>query len=144
MWFDANHCVGLGHTRLSIIDLTDAGSQPMISHTGRFVISYNGEIYNTSYIKKIVHDITSDIKYEGHSDTEILLTCIEVIGLKKTLINVVGMFAFVLWDRQEKSLYLVRDCIGEKPLYYGFQKMFIFGSELKTLKQNPFIERILT
>ena len=80
------------------------------------------EKFTIPHILKIVHDITSDIKYEGHSDTEILLTCIEVIGLKKTLINVVGMFAFVLWDRQEKSLYLVRDCIGEKTIILWFSK----------------------
>jgi len=131
-WQDNNAQVVLEHRRLSILDLSPAGHQPMVSPSGRFVIAYNGEIYNHSGLGLKVKGL------KGHSDTEVLLALIEADGVVATLKQIVGMFAFVLWDRTDNSLYLVRDRMGEKPLYYGWQNdIFLFGSELKALKAHP-------
>ncbi len=135
LWFDDNTQIGLAHARLSILDLSSAGHQPMHSKSGRYVIIFNGEIYN---YKKILSELemVSQIKMEGHSDTEVLLAAIENWGLEKTLIKTSGMFALALWDRKKNILSLARDRIGEKPLYYGWVKSaFVFASELKAFKQ---------
>lgn len=140
VWVDEQSRVALGHRRLSILDLSPAGHQPMESICGRFVIVFNGEIYNHQ-------ELRSDLQnsnhlpiggWRGHSDTETLLACIAAWGVEKTLQSTVGMFALALWDKHEKSLSLARDRIGEKPLYYGWQnETFLFGSELKSLRAHP-------
>ncbi len=136
-WFDEAYGVVLGHRRLSILDLSPAGHQPMVSASGRFVIAFNGEIYNFQEIRAELEKI-GNFNWRGHSDTEILLAAIETWGLEKALQRCVGMFAFAVWDKEQKTLSLARDRLGEKPLYYGFQKgMFLFGSELKALRQHP-------
>ncbi len=136
-WFDEPYGVALGHRRLSILDLSPAGHQPMVSASGRFVIAFNGEIYNFQEIRNELEKVRN-FNWQGHSDTEILLAAIETWGLEKALQQCVGMFAFAVWDKKQKTLSLARDRLGEKPLYYGFQKgMFLFGSELKALRQHP-------
>ncbi len=133
VWKENN--ITLGQTRLAIVDLSPAGHQPMHSASGRFSITFNGEIYNGEALKKLLLDNKISINFRGHSDTEIFLECLEYLGIKFTLTHSVGMFAFALWDRKEKILYLGRDRFGEKPLYYGHQKgMFAFASDLKALK----------
>ncbi|MEI8320838.1 MAG: asparagine synthase (glutamine-hydrolyzing) [Alphaproteobacteria bacterium] len=127
--------VTFGQTRLSILDLSPAGHQPMFSASGRFAITFNGEIYNFLSLKKTLIERGFSSAFRGHSDTEILLECLEHLGIQETLSKSVGMFAFALWDRQTKTLYLGRDRFGEKPLYYGIQKgILAFASELKALK----------
>ena len=113
----------------------------MISNSGRFVITYNGEIYNHLEIRKELEQIKKNIKWKSGTDTETLLEAIELLGIKETLKKVVGMFAFVIWDKK-RILTLVRDRMGEKPLYYGWQgegrnKVFLFASELKAMKPHP-------
>ncbi len=123
--------VVLGHTRLAIIDLTETGTQPMISHSGRFVITYNGEIYNASGILSDMRNSGYTDTMRGTSDTEILIEACEFYGIEDALARFRGMFAFALYDRQEKTLTLARDRIGEKPLYYGFTgEALVFASEL--------------
>lgn len=128
--------VGLGHTRLSIQDLSSAGNQPMQSSNSRYAISYNGEIYNFQDIKKKL-DNQFSISWKGYSDTEVLLNAISFFGLHETLDIVKGMFAFALLDKKENTLVLARDPFGEKPLYFTHQKnTLIFASELKALRVN--------
>lgn len=140
MWADDSHSVTLGHRRLSILDLSPAGYQPMASACGRFVVVYNGEIYNHIELRE---DLKKSNQlpiggWRGHSDTETLLACFAAWGIKKTLQSTVGMFALALWDKHDKFLTLARDRIGEKPLYYGWQnELFLFGSELKSLRMHP-------
>ena len=135
-WTDAETGVGLGHRRLSIIDLSTAGAQPMQSASGRYVIVYNGEIYGTSTIRKEL--VAAGYPFAGHSDTEILLAAIERWGLTRALDRVHGMFALAVWDREKKQLSLARDRVGKKPLYYGWcGNTFLFGSELKALRVHP-------
>jgi asparagine synthase (glutamine-hydrolysing) len=139
VWFDNDCGVGLSHRRLSIIDLSAQGHQPMLSTSGRFVIAYNGEIYNHQELKKEL--LQSRVAFRGGSDTEVLLAAIESWGIKQTLQRCIGMFAFSLWDKKEQTLSLVRDRMGEKPLYFGWQgkgakRTFLFGSELKSLRQH--------
>lgn len=135
-WVDASSGVALGHRRLAIIDLSAGGSQPMQSHSGRFVISFNGEIYNFKALRQRL--IAEGTSFSGGSDTEVLLSAIENWGLKKALKQLVGMFAFALWDKQERVLFLARDRMGEKPLYYGWLgRIFLFASELKALRIYP-------
>jgi asparagine synthase (glutamine-hydrolysing) len=141
-WQDENLGIVLGHQRLSIIDLSAAGHQPMQSSSGRFILSYNGEIYNHLALRTELKDINSNIKWRGNSDTETLLEGLEFWGIEETLKKLVGMFAFILWDKKLHCLTLVRDRMGEKPLYYGWQgkgdnSVFLFGSELKALKVHP-------
>ena len=132
-WADANAGVGFAHRRLSILDLSPAGHQPMVSRNQRYVIIFNGEIYNYREIKADLEK--SGITFRGHSDTETLLECIAYKGLDKALDIINGMFAFALWDKETRSLVLARDRIGKKPLYYGWcNGVFLFGSELKALK----------
>ena len=138
MWFDDYCGVALGHRRLSILDQSPAGHQPMASACGRYLIVFNGEIYNHLDLRR---ELGAEIIWRGHSDTETLLSCLTAWGVEKTLRSSVGMFAFALWDKQEKSLILARDRIGEKPLYYGWQNnVFLFGSELKSLRAHPAFE----
>lgn len=135
-WCDPEIGLALGHRRLSIIDLSPAGHQPMVSANGRSVISYNGEIYNFKAIRAELH--AAGVKLRGHSDTEVLLEAVEHWGIEDTSNRLVGMFAFALWDRKEQILYLVRDRLGIKPLYWGrFGDLFLFGSELKALREHP-------
>ncbi len=141
VWSDSSLGVALAHRRLSILDLSDAGHQPMKSHCGRYVIVFNGEIYNHEAIRREIemegYKLTKN-GWNGHSDTETLLTAISFWGLERALKKCVGMFAFSLWDQSEKELFLVRDRLGEKPLYYGIQKgAFMFASELKALRAYP-------
>jgi asparagine synthase (glutamine-hydrolysing) len=135
-WTDGAAGVALGHRRLSIIDLSAEGHQPMESACGRYVIVYNGEIYNFPEIRKDLQ--AGGCGFRGHSDTEVLLAAVAAWGLQPALEKFVGMFAFALWDRETRSLALVRDRLGEKPLYYGWAgSVLLFGSELKTFRPNP-------
>jgi len=137
-WADGQAGIALAHRRLSILDLSPAGQQPMFSISGRFVIAFNGEIYNHLSLRDEIEGGKKKIGWRGHSDTETLLAGFEAWGIEATLRKTVGMFAIALWDREERVLTLARDRIGEKPLYYGFQKdTFVFGSELKALKVHP-------
>ena len=136
-WMSPDQQVGLGHRRLAIVDLTPTGYQPMHSHSGRLVLSFNGEIYNFPEMKARVEAIRT-VSWRGTSDTEVLLEAFEHLGIEKTLDLADGMFALALWDTTEKTLILARDRLGEKPLYYGnFGDTFLFGSELKALKGHP-------
>ncbi len=135
-WLDEAVGLGLGHVRLSILDLSEAGAQPMVSVSGRYVIVFNGEIYNHLEIRARIEQANATVIWRGHSDTETLLAAIECWGLKKALKQCVGMFAIGLWDKRERILSLARDRFGEKPLYYCWQKgVFGFASELKALRQ---------
>ncbi len=137
-WSDAETGIALAHRRLSIIDLSVAGHQPMLSADGRYALSYNGEIYNHFDIREEIEKLPLAPDWRGHSDTETLLETVSCWGIEAALSRFNGMFAFALWDRQERKLYLARDRMGEKPLYYGHQgKSFLFGSELKALRSHP-------
>lgn len=134
-WHDDNSGVSIGQRRLSIIDLSETGNQPMLSHSERYIIVYNGEIYN---FKSIRNDLKLlDVKFKGRSDTEVLLSAIEQWGLNTTLQKINGMFAFALWDRVERKLSFARDRFGKKPLYIGWAGQdLVFGSELKIFHQH--------
>jgi asparagine synthase (glutamine-hydrolysing) len=134
--------IALGHRRLSIIDLSPAGHQPMQSASGRFVIAFNGEIYNHLELRAELRSTAAKPVWRGHSDTETLLAAFEHWGVETTLQKTVGMFAIALWDVRERTLHLARDRFGEKPLYYGWTgqgvgRSFVFGSELKALRAFP-------
>lgn len=139
IWLDRAAGVALGFRRLAIVDLTPLGHQPMESHSGRFVLVFNGEIYNCEELRKQLKPIDGpEITYRGHSDTEVMLRAFETWGIHEATKRFAGMFAFALWDRKEKTLHLGRDRFGEKPMYYGWQgNAFIFGSELKALRAFP-------
>jgi asparagine synthase (glutamine-hydrolysing) len=139
IWVDPVESVGLVHRRLSIVDLSAAGHQPMKSESGRFMIVFNGEVYNHLELRDwLAVKTVRAPEWRGHSDTESLLACIEAFGLEQTLKRSVGMFAIALWDRETCSLSLARDRMGEKPLYYGvFNGTLLFGSELHALKVHP-------
>jgi len=138
IWQSDNGPVVLGHRRLSIVDLSAAGHQPMLSASGRYVIAYNGEVYNHLQLREMLQTEGVQFQWRGHSDTETLLACIETWGVVKTLQAAVGMFAIALWDEQARQLTLARDRMGEKPLYWGWQgDILLFGSELKALKAHP-------
>jgi asparagine synthase (glutamine-hydrolysing) len=144
VWVDADAGIGLGHRRLSIVDLSPAGHQPMHSPGGRFVITLNGEIYNHLDLRAALLAEGHQVAWRGHSDTETLLAGFDAWGIKLTLQRASGMFAFALWDKQDRTLTLARDRLGEKPLYYGRQggprSPFLFASELKALQQHPSFE----
>ena len=136
-WHDPSVGIGLAHRRLSIVDLSEAGHQPMISGDRRYVLTYNGEIYNFKEIRSELNARVANQAWAGSSDTEVLLTAIGVWGVEGALNRLNGMFVFALWDSLEKRLYLARDRMGEKPLYYGISGgSFLFGSELKALKAH--------
>jgi asparagine synthase (glutamine-hydrolysing) len=132
IWMDADAGVALSHRRLSILDLSAAGHQPMVSACGRFVIIYNGEVYSHEENRPQLQ--ARGIKFRGHSDTEVMLESIAAFGIEHTLEWLIGMFVFVVWDRHERKLTIVRDRLGIKPIYWAqFDGLFIFGSELKAL-----------
>ena len=141
---NSNFSVHLGHVRLSIIDTSNAGNQPMHSHSGKFTIVFNGEIYNFLDIKREIEERLPNILWKGNSDTEVLLAGIELFGLKECISKLVGMFALGLWNNESRKFYLVRDRIGEKPLYYGFQgNQLVFASELKAFEEHSCFEKSL-
>lgn len=139
-WSDSEQRIGFGHRRLAIVDLSPAGHQPMVSAGGRYLIIFNGEIYNHMDCRTALAN--SNVVWRGHSDTETLLAGFEAWGIQGTVERCIGMFAFAVWDRHTNELTLGRDRLGEKPLYYGWQgagthASFLFGSELKALKAHP-------
>lgn len=137
-WEDAEAGLALGHVRLAILDLTEAGHQPMLSACGRYVLVLNGEIYNHLDLRATLQAQGNAPAWRGHSDTETLLAAFAAWGMEKTLQAAVGMFALALWDRHDRSLSLMRDRMGEKPLYMGFVAgNFVFASELKALTAIP-------
>ncbi|MGQ0527465.1 MAG: asparagine synthase (glutamine-hydrolyzing) [Alphaproteobacteria bacterium] len=136
VWQDSEAPIALAHRRLSIIDLSPEGHQPMRSASGRYVIIYNGEFYNYLDLKKELEG--AGIKFRGRSDTEIFLAAVEQWGLNRTLQKINGMFAIALWDRKEREVHLIRDRLGKKPLYIGWAgSTLVFGSELKALHAHP-------
>ncbi|MBY6032514.1 asparagine synthase (glutamine-hydrolyzing) [Marinobacter daepoensis] len=136
VWVRPELGVGLVHRRLAIQDLSPAGAQPMASASGRFVIAFNGEIYNFRQLRSELEG--NGCSFRGHSDTEVMLNAIECWGLEASLPRFSGMFAFALVDLRERTLVLARDRMGEKPLYYGWQNStLMFGSELKALRAHP-------
>ena len=152
IWTDMQSGIALGHRRLSILDLSIEGHQPMVSASGRFVITFNGEIYNHLELRcelecgavypSFLCVGGGGVAWRGHSDTETLLAGFDVWGIQRTVERCIGMFAFAVWDKEDLMLTLARDRLGEKPLYYGWQGQgnyatFLFGSELKALKANP-------
>ncbi|MEW5781107.1 MAG: asparagine synthase (glutamine-hydrolyzing) [Pseudomonadota bacterium] len=141
VWVDEAVGLALAHRRLSILDLSPAGHQPMVSASGRYVIAFNGEIYNHLELREELSKLGAGgtaPAWRGHSDTETLLAAFEAWGIEKTLTRCVGMFALALWDRETRTLTLARDRMGEKPLYYGWVRgALVFGSELKALRAYP-------
>ncbi|MEI6273872.1 MAG: asparagine synthetase B, partial [Phycisphaerae bacterium] len=136
IWFHAPTRTGLAHTRLKIIDCTDAAAQPMRSRSGRFTLIYNGEIYNFQELREELRAL--GVEFRSESDTEVLLAAVETWGIQGAARRAVGMFAFAVHDAQERTLHLVRDRIGVKPLYYrwigqGDTRLFAFASELKAI-----------
>lgn len=143
IWQDPDVRLALAHRRLSIIDLSPLGAQPMTSHSGRYVIVYNGEFYNYQTIARELE--SAGVSFKGRSDTEVFLCAIEQWGLNRALQKISGMFAFVLWDRQQKELHFARDRAGKKPLYVGWTNagknaQLVFGSELKALRAHDGFE----
>lgn len=142
VWLHSKHPMGFVHRRLSILDLSETGAQPMVSSNQRFVITFNGEIYNFQQIKDEL--LKSGASFRGSSDTEVLLEAIVYFGLEKTLKLINGMFAFALWDNEEDELILVRDHVGQKPLYFGWiGNSFAFASELKAIKGIPHFKKVI-
>lgn len=141
-WHDDSAGVALAHRRLSILDLSPAGHQPMQSVCGRYILVFNGEIYNHQNLRAELEKSSLVSRWRGHSDTETILAGLVAWGVRATVERCIGMFAFAIWDREERALTLGRDRLGEKPLYYGWQgsggrSCFLFGSELKALKVHP-------
>jgi len=142
LFFEPSTGLALGHLRLSIVDLSAQGHQPMLSASGRYVISYNGEVYNFLSIREELAATQLSAPFRGGSDTEVVLAAIEAWGLEGALERFVGMFAFALWDRRERRIHLVRDRLGVKPLYYGGTgDCLVFGSELRALAAHPSFPR---
>jgi asparagine synthase (glutamine-hydrolysing) len=135
IWSHRSLNIGLVHRRLAILDVSEAGKQPMMSNSHRYVVSFNGEIYNFFDIKSEIARQTGKTQYRGGSDTEVILAALDVWGLEGAIKKLEGMFAISIWDESAQALYLVRDRMGEKPLYYGFSNgTFAFGSELKVFR----------
>lgn len=144
-WTDPDGGIALGHTRLAIVELSKAGEQPMHSADGRFVLVFNGEIYNHLALREALEGVGAAPAWRGHSDTETLLAAFAHWGIEEALRRTIGMFALAMWDRRARTLTLARDRLGEKPLYYGWQggdreAVFLFGSELKSLARHPSFE----
>lgn len=136
IWTDEENGLAIAHTRLSVIDLSREGHQPMFSACGRYVLVFNGEIYNFRQLRSELEELRHP--FRGHSDTEVFLAAVTHWGLFKALERSAGMFAFALWDKKERALFLCRDRLGEKPLYYGWNNdTFFFASELKALRKHP-------
>ena len=136
VWIDAESSIGLAHRRLSIIDLSTSGHQPMLSADGRYVLVYNGELYNFQELRTELE--AAGHRFHGHSDSEVLLEACAAWGVERAVERCMGMFAFGLWDRQERTLTLARDRLGIKPLYWAhLGSVFLFGSELKALRAHP-------
>jgi len=136
VWADAEAGIALAHRRLSILDLSPLGHQPMASADHRYVIAYNGEIYNFAHLREVL--IARGHAFRGHSDTEVLLAAVVEWGVAEAIARCQGMFAIAMWDRQERVLWLARDRVGKKPLYYGWAgDTLVFGSELKALWRHP-------
>src|ERR1035438_2278236 len=136
VWVDPAAGVALGHRRLSIIDLSPTGAQPMASSCGRYVLVFNGEIYNFREVRTEL--ISRGVRFRGSSDTEVILEAVSEWGILPSLKRFNGMFAFALWDSVNRVLHLARDRAGEKPLYYGWiGSAFVFASELKALRAFP-------
>ncbi len=137
-WTNARAGVAFGHRRLSVVDLSEAGAQPMRSECGRFAVTFNGEIYNHLEIRSELEANGVSPNWRGHSDTETLLYALRQWGVAKALQRFIGMFAFALWDEQQRTLTLCRDRFGEKPLFYGWcGRDLVFASELKALAAHP-------
>ena len=135
VWLDEAAGLALGHRRLSIVDLSPNGAQPMVSSCGRFVISYNGEVYNADELRRELE--AAGRKFRGRCDTEVIVEGAVVWGVAATIQRLIGMFAIAFWDRQERTLYLVRDRLGIKPMYWAdFDGRILFGSELKALRAD--------
>jgi asparagine synthase (glutamine-hydrolysing) len=136
VWLDRDAGAALVHRRLSIVDLSDAGHQPMHSADGRHVIVYNGEVYSHAAIRAEIE--ATGHKFRGYSDTEVILESVARVGIEATVNRLIGMFALAVWDRKTRTLTLVRDRLGIKPIYWAkFAGLFMFGSELKALRQHP-------
>jgi len=134
--------IALAHRRLAVLDLSSAGKQPMVCHTGRYIIVFNGEVYNHLDLRKQLEANGVAPAWRGHADTETLLAAFVAWGVRETVGRCIGMFAFAVWDRRERALTLARDRLGEKPLYYGWQgqghaRCFLFGSQVSALKEHP-------
>lgn len=137
VWLDQELGVAIAHRRLSILDLSPTGAQPMKSSNGRYVVTFNGEIYNFNDLR-IRLEKNNHVAWRGNSDTEVLVEAVSAWGVEGALNQFIGMFALVIWDCAERTLYLARDRLGEKPLYYGWLgDTFLFGSEIKALKCHP-------
>ena len=150
IWVSDDHTVVFGHRRLSIVDLTASGAQPMESDDGRYVISFNGEIYNYRTIRDRLIREKKVTAFRGTSDTEVLLEAFSAFGVSETLHMIKGMYAIALYDKKERTLFLIRDRVGEKPLYYGFMgdSLFVFASDLNSIASldgfdNPINTRVL-
>lgn len=136
VWQDEGYIMNLGHRRLSILELSKLGAQPMLSNDQRYVIVFNGEIYNFQELKKDIV-VAKAYNFKGQSDTEVILAALELWGIQQTVQKLVGMYAISIFDTVERALYLIKDRMGEKPLYYGWSKdQFIFASELKAFKKH--------
>ena len=142
-WISKKERIFLGHRRLSIFDKSSKGSQPMVSNDRRYIIIYNGEIYNFLDLKKNLIS-NYNVRFKSNSDTEVLLELISIFGFEKTLKKIVGMYSLVVWDDHEKKLFLSIDPLGKKPLYWGIiEKDLIFASEIKSiLKFRNFQKKI--
>ncbi|MFN8582193.1 MAG: asparagine synthase (glutamine-hydrolyzing) [Gemmatimonadaceae bacterium] len=135
VWYDAEAGIGLAHRRLAVLDLSEAGAQPMQSRCGRYVLVLNGEIYNH---RELSRQLRREESFRGHSDTEVLLEAIAEWGVVEATRRSIGMFAFALWDAEHRTLSLARDRLGEKPLYVGWQRStLLFASELRSMREHP-------
>lgn len=142
LWADDPAGIALGHRRLAIVDLSESGHQPMISHGGDFVVTFNGEIYNFAELRTRLED--RGHRFRGHSDTEVMLTAFESFGVEEALDQFAGMFALAVWDRRHRVLHLARDRLGKKPLYVALvNSALVFASELKALEVVPGFRRVI-
>lgn len=138
VWLDAEAGIGLAHARLAIMDPSAMGHQPMASASERFVVAFNGEIYNHFDLRSELEGQMGGVHWRGRSDTETMVACFDRWGIDRTVRKLVGMFAIAVWDRECRALTLIRDRMGEKPLYYGrVGEALVFGSEIKALRANP-------